>query len=226
MKNIAIGDLHGKNVWKQIDPTQYDNIVFIGDYLDSFIVSDNDMMNNLADIIEFAKTYSNVTLLIGNHEIHYLVDNLNYAGYRASIASQAKSLLKSNMELFSFAKLIDNTLLTHAGLTDTWYNKHAYEIENTTGDDLIEKLNNIYYTKFYDVLLTKSKLRGGISTGSILWADLDELIQNPFNGYNQIVGHTPVDEILNYNVNGNSLTFIDCVGIQIENNKSVTFYEF
>ena len=36
MKIISIGDLHGKDVWKQIDPANYDKIIFVGDYTDDF----------------------------------------------------------------------------------------------------------------------------------------------------------------------------------------------
>ena len=28
MKTISIGDIHGKNVWKQVDPNKYDKIIF------------------------------------------------------------------------------------------------------------------------------------------------------------------------------------------------------
>lgn len=38
MKHIVIGDLHGKDIWQTIDFTQYEKVVFLGDYVDSFTI--------------------------------------------------------------------------------------------------------------------------------------------------------------------------------------------
>ena len=36
-KLVAIGDVHGRNTWKQIvEQEQPDTVVFVGDYFDSF----------------------------------------------------------------------------------------------------------------------------------------------------------------------------------------------
>jgi predicted phosphodiesterase len=34
MKWITIGDIHGRDNWKSIDITQYDKVIFMGDYVD------------------------------------------------------------------------------------------------------------------------------------------------------------------------------------------------
>ena len=82
---MSIGDIHGRNTWKnpvfgsvmdyeqwrrEVDngivefmADQYpklqslDKIVFIGDYVDSFDISNVDMLRNLEEIIHFKKTY-------------------------------------------------------------------------------------------------------------------------------------------------------------------------
>ena len=37
MKTIVIGDIHGRDVWKEIVfQEQADRVIFIGDYFDSF----------------------------------------------------------------------------------------------------------------------------------------------------------------------------------------------
>ena len=71
-----IGDIHGKSVWKNFikDPA-IDLFVFVGDYVDEdmgMIISDEEMIENLQDIIEFKrKNMGSVILLKGNHDLSY-----------------------------------------------------------------------------------------------------------------------------------------------------------
>ena len=57
MKLVAIGDIHGRDIWKQIVAQEQDadEFVFVGDYFDSFTVKGPDQINNFLDIIEFKK---------------------------------------------------------------------------------------------------------------------------------------------------------------------------
>ena len=40
MKHVIIGDLHGKDVWKEININCYDRVVFVGDYVDHWTLPD------------------------------------------------------------------------------------------------------------------------------------------------------------------------------------------
>ena len=46
IKILTIGDIHGKSVWNEIIPENYDKIIFVGDYVDSFYDSDITIINN------------------------------------------------------------------------------------------------------------------------------------------------------------------------------------
>lgn len=75
MKVRVIGDIHGESWWKELanDIDKIDLCIFLGDYVDSYTVSNEDMINNLLDIIQFKKDNSDkVILLYGNHEWNYL----------------------------------------------------------------------------------------------------------------------------------------------------------
>jgi len=73
MKILTIGDLQGLPDWKKANPEDFDLIIFLGDYLDSPIVKDKDMITNLKEIISLKKKNpEKVKLLLGNHEISYL----------------------------------------------------------------------------------------------------------------------------------------------------------
>ena len=70
---IAIGDLHGKDCWKKINPADYSHIIFMGDYVDSLTIPPNKVLENLRELIRFKrKYYSKVTLLLGNHDMQYI----------------------------------------------------------------------------------------------------------------------------------------------------------
>ena len=54
MKTIVLGDIHGRNVWKDIVfQEEADRVIFIGDYFDSFDIGPADQMFNFKEIIEF-----------------------------------------------------------------------------------------------------------------------------------------------------------------------------
>ncbi len=130
-KNIYIGDTHGLTVWKQIveDNPDFDNIVFIGDYLDSFDVSGEDQLKNLLDIIEFKKSnMDKVHLLIGNHDIHYWpnVDDMKTSGFQPSMKTIFTETFLQNKNLFQMCVLIGKNLCTHAGVSEDFLEAEGY----------------------------------------------------------------------------------------------------
>ena len=75
MKTIMIGDIHGRDTWKQIiaqEPDAY-RIVFLGDYFDSFDIKGVEQLHNFNEIIKFKQeTHQDVIMLFGNHDYHYM----------------------------------------------------------------------------------------------------------------------------------------------------------
>jgi predicted MPP superfamily phosphohydrolase len=123
MKHIIIGDPHGKDVWKQIDFEEYDKVVFLGDYVDSFTLPDLVIDQNLQDIIALKKDHPyKIILLLGNHDIQYLYyPEFRCSGYRDSMKRPLQALFTYNRELFQVAYQCKNHLFTHAGITNAWY---------------------------------------------------------------------------------------------------------
>lgn len=70
MRIQTIGDIHGRTCWKNLIDLSCDKIVFVGDYVDDYWpVTDEQIIENLLDIIQFKKDYADkVILLLGNHE--------------------------------------------------------------------------------------------------------------------------------------------------------------
>ena len=74
---LVIPDIHGRTFWKEaVDEHPSLPVVFLGDYLDPYArenITPEEALANFKDIIAFKKAnMDRVTLLIGNHEIHYL----------------------------------------------------------------------------------------------------------------------------------------------------------
>ena len=125
MKTITIGDLHGRDTWKSINPDDYDKIIFIGDYLDSFDILPVIILHNLKEIIEFKKQYPDkVVLLLGNHDVSYIFNHSGTSGFQKGMLWDYQHLFKSNIDLFKIAYEYKNVLWTHAGVSQGWFTKY------------------------------------------------------------------------------------------------------
>ncbi len=221
-KNIYIGDIHGRDVWKQIveEHKDADNIVFIGDYFDSFDIPGVVQLKNAQDIVDFKKEQEldptkKVYLLIGNHDHHYwpgVKDRGGTSGFQANMMFQYESFFRINEKYFQMAVMIDNNLCTHAGvsskfLEDFGYWKYDRHKDESHIDDWLNDLfhyqpNSFLFTAAYD------KNNTGFSPNGYgddewqcpLWIrprSLQRVNKNTElkKQYIQIVGHTQQDHI-------------------------------
>ena len=209
MKTISIGDIHGRDIWKNVDPSKYDKIIFVGDYVDSFTVSNITILNNLLDIIEFKKSFKDkVILLLGNHDIQYILGYSHFgcSGYRPTMYYDLNETFTKNFELFQIAYQIDDILWSHAGVHEGWY-KQRYKKEISA-----DSLNELFYItpREDNPLFDVGYRRGGhYDVGGPLWCDKNELSGSPYRKLNQIVGHTRVDRIIRINKHNKEIVFID-----------------
>ena len=79
-KIYLLGDIHGRDFWKQLKDNTEDLIVFVGDYVDPYTyyedITQKEALENFKEIIEFAKSRDNVVLLMGNHDATYFLTSL------------------------------------------------------------------------------------------------------------------------------------------------------
>ncbi len=215
MKHIIIGDLHGKDCWKEINIDLYDKVIFLGDYVDHWTLPDEVIFQNLTEIISLKKNnMERVELLLGNHDVQYLYfPHFLCSGYRQAMQWRLTDLLNYHKDLFKIAYQRGDHLFSHAGVTNKWYreflnNRLIQEIkeENDTVADLLNKADQ---TALRWLLHRAGVIRGGEGTGGITWADRREMISDMLKGFHQVVGHTVVREVEVVNYPDRSVTFID-----------------
>ena len=215
MTIVPIGDLHGRNTWKEVPNA--DIHVFIGDYTDSFHKTDKEIMDNLLDVIEFKKANPDkVILLWGNHDVQYALvpptaDNKYLcSGYRSIQHWDLYPVFRDNFDLFQYAYEYDKYLFTHAGVHQGWY---EYRFQPETEHDLnicslSDKLNQSFLIKA-NYLFDVGHLRGGYRPmGGPLWLHKYPA-RKYLKGYHHIVGHTEIKKIHTETADDVSVTFID-----------------
>lgn len=209
MKIIAMGDIHGRNNWKQIvNNESFDKVVFLGDYFDVYDnISFEEMKHNFEDLIEYKRNnLEKVVLLIGNHDYHYM-DGVSekysrHMGYHKTVLNKLMmDAMKDNLLQICF--IYENMLYVHAGITKTWCNK------NLDGD--LGGINDLFHMDIKVFGFTMGRNRsnyGDDITQSPIWVRPYSLLADKIDGFIQVVGHTGQDKI----EIGKDVIFIDVLG--------------
>ena len=206
MKNkiIIIPDIHGRDFWKSAldDIKNGVRTIFLGDYHDPYKhenISKQDSINNFKEIIEIANKYSNVELLLGNHDFGYIHPEIcssrrDYENYEV-----ISKLFEDNKHLFKICTIYKDVLISHAGVHQDWLIEVFYpEIETVEDvikiplDKIHDDINKLLEDEEHLVesLNVVGMSRGGRGLyGSPVWCDISEHWNNDLP-FKQIVGHS------------------------------------
>lgn len=208
-KLIILGDVHGRTFWREAVKRNPDQeFIFLGDYLDPYPkegFSDKDAFQGLEDIISFKREYPDkVTLLWGNHDLHYLYPEMMCSRFDIDNAVRNAHMFWDNQKLFQMAYEVqigeNRYLFSHAGIGRMWLKNNFPRLEDK--DITAELMNDLVgYPEFMSALGDVSRYRGGKKEyGSMIWADPRELIEeeNRLSGVIQVFGHTQLDIPINY----------------------------
>ena len=157
-ETIYIGDIHGRDVWRDIvaKHKDADNIVFIGDYFDSFDITSVIQLDNIKKIVEFKKkreldTTKKVYLLIGNHDIHYwpgIKERGSTSGFQSTMSFQYEQFFRENEKCFQLSVLIGNRLCTHAGVSSQFLKDVGFYKQDNVDESMISNyLNELFHHK-------------------------------------------------------------------------------
>ncbi len=223
MKILGIGDIHGRTIWEKIVDQDFDQVVFIGDYLDSRDEIDPvDQIDNLKRIIDFKiNNPSKVKLLIGNHDYHYLRGiNESYTGYQPSIQYDVEQLFIDHMKLFQICYIYDKYAFTHAGITKTWYNtskkyllNRGIDIGEVEVDEIINLIFEYRPSLFGFTLGGNQDNYGNDITQTPIWVRPESLIVDRLGDYFHVVGHTFGEPEIIEDSDPGGVIKIDCLGL-------------
>jgi len=217
MKTIVIGDIHGRNIWKDIvAQEQADRVIFIGDYFDSFNIGSTEQQFNFKEIIEFKeKSECEVIMLIGNHDYHYYPGGETYSGYQHGAAPAIRQLLEENKHHLQMCYQLDNILFTHAGIGWDWLSyQNRYE-PGVDSEAIADFVNAIWEYQPNRFMFYGIDPYGNSKTQTPIWIRPQALIagnRDTFlkEEYIQVVGHTQVRKIdIEGKATGGRYYFID-----------------
>lgn len=211
MKQVILGDTHGRTLWKKILEAEKDadRIIFIGDYLDSFDVPGIDQLRNLEDILAYKKASSKeIILLIGNHDHHYFpeVGYTGTSGYQNKMATTFGAVLQKNRDLFKMAFMDEHgNMYTHAGISSVWLENMKkrllddLQIPAVSANEIIVAINGMWETH-PKVFCYDHNDWGGYGDHvcqSPIWIRPQSLSRCKLAGNTMVVGHTGVKKISN-----------------------------
>lgn len=225
MKIIAIGDIHGRDIWKEIVKKEIDadKIIFMGDYLDSFEVDRTTQLKNFSEIVEFKKQYPDkVVLLYGNHDHHYVPDtDESYSGFDYTIKEKVKESFEYliSVTAIQLAYSYEGYLFTHAGVSKTWLKSIGIENELSVNVEQILNDKLLDYPELFNFTPSSPEDNYGNSiTQSPIWIRPQALDSDRIEGFRQVVGHTHQKNI---DINSDTIyidTFDNCREYLIINN--------
>lgn len=188
MKLAVIGDIHGRDSWKKVK--DWDELVFIGDYFDSFNVPAIDQIHNFGEILELKRSSKKpVTLLIGNHDAHYLGCS-KCSGFQYDKKDAITKTLLDALEDLQMSYYQGNVLFTHAGVGETWLKLRGYD-GLLEPKEISEFTNNLWLKNKEGFSFRGQDPYGDDITQTPLWIRPDSLVKDTKNmEFIQVVGHT------------------------------------
>ncbi|MGN5954114.1 metallophosphoesterase [Sphingobacterium lactis] len=212
----AFGDIHGRSDWKMFIDTQFDYIVFVGDYFDNEKIDGHIQISNFLEIIEFKKKFPNkLKLLIGNHDLQYLsgIDEL-CTGWQENLDSAINKILEENLKYLQPSFTFNNILFTHAGLTKSFSKRVGLNLRY-----IDKSLQTLFDKNRQAFQLFGDSINGDTVEQSPCWVRPGPLLNDKLDGINQVVGHTKQETI--QLING--CAFIDIQGMPMEILNCATF---
>lgn len=223
IKYVIVPDVHGRDFYEHdvnmfLENTDDVKIIFLGDYIDPYPrekITPNDALKRFKSIIKLKKKYGDrITLLLGNHDFHYIDGSRKGCRMDFYNKDEICGLFLKNMDLFEYVKCErigkTNFIFSHAGFGFAWFSYHsdlAGVCDPDNHDEDVERkaftYNTIKNVDWKGISSDRQVLNAygdiGSSRGgwcnhpSFMWADVtDILMDNDIKVANcvQVFGHT------------------------------------
>lgn len=190
-KIIAVGDIHARRYWEQLKTHQFDRMVFIGDYFDTLDPIPYEVqIENFNNIIDFKRANPDkVTVLLGNHDYHYIEEMEEYSGFQRLGAPYIKEAIKNALDVMQVCHIEENGLdlylFSHAGFTKSWCKGSQIDMRNFQ-----DSVNTLFKVDQSTFCFFGYNNYGDDITQGPFWVRPKSLEANSIEGYTQVVGHT------------------------------------
>ena len=187
MKNLVLGDIHGRTCWLDIiEDEQPDKIVFLGDYVSTHEnISADQQCSNLEDILNFKEGFGeNCILLRGNHDMQHLGYSwAECSGLDRTVRDWMMTIKDRFLKLTQWVHVEDNVVFSHAGISKVW-------MENVGLDNVLD-INDLKPSEKFGFWPCKlSDYSGDSATQPPTWIRPWTLIEYSYGNYTHVVGHT------------------------------------
>lgn len=219
---IIIPDIHGRTFWKDaVRGRDEEQFVFLGDYADPYPdegIGREDAFNNFLEIVRFKEENpGRVTLLLGNHDLHYIYFQLAARRRDSDRILQYRHIFQDKGDLFDIAEEAvaggRRVIFSHAGILRQWLvccGLDGKELSASTFNDIWNDKNK-RESVFIEQLGMIPYERGGYDeAGSMVWADVREWLEKvnwTDDNTVQIFGHSRMKGPLNF---GDRYFSLDC----------------
>ena len=149
---LIIPDIHGRLFWISATRKYPDLLVIsFGDYLDPYTfyeeILPSEALANFKEILDFKRAnMDRVTLLLGNHDIHYFDKNMNSSRKDKEHYEEIHQIFSENLPLFKLAMTVRaegrDFLFTHAGIDMGWLRYRMPKVNINDIDDICTSIND------------------------------------------------------------------------------------
>lgn len=222
MSNLAllVPDIHCRSFYKPVLQVTDKPVIFLGDYMDKYWwegTTDEEGIENLREIFDFARKNKNVILLAANHDVNFIWSPVAALRTEYEHYKELHKLYRDNIDLLHPIYKIKDTIFVHGGINSGWINIQNDWFERTgrnfklTKDTIIPYIENEWELElkhdkapnnhFLNVSMDSpifdiGKSRGGdaIYAGPF-WSDYRYDYMGHPEGFDfyQIVGHTQME---------------------------------
>ena len=167
-------DVHCRDFYKPVLQIKNTPIVFLGDYMDPYFyegTTDKRGIENLEEIIDFARNNQNVQLLVGNHDESYIWSFMGFERTSVKYYDYLHKLYRDNIDLFKPCLKCNGVLFTHAGVSKGWIEtmNRWFELDEGTFRLTQDNIDNYITEEF------KNELQYEFATGRLL----DKYLRSP-----------------------------------------------
>ena len=222
MKVATIGDIHGTTkfleCYKNIQETNsdVDKIIVLGDWFDPYQNIDLDtMIERYNEFVDIWKSDDRIISVIGNHDIagYIIINDLTSRTIRGKMGQRISDVIEPNLSESYLTYKVGDYIFSHAGVSQDWLDEIGkYSYANYV-DDVMNCKKGWTADELSDICTFYPFDFGGCGNNkhqSCVWIRPQALYSCAIEGYNQVVAHTRVKEIVKVQLlNGKDLWIVD-----------------